>query len=302
MKKTGIGDGFLLVDKNRGWTSHDIVAKIRGLIGGKVGHAGTLDPMATGLLVVGIGRYTRLLRYVQGFPKEYRATAQFGVATDSLDADGAVIDRVPLPVTMTQLEEAAGRFRGTILQIPPMVSARKVEGRRLYELARAGEVVEREARSVEIYELRIVDLAPSDYPQVTFDVVCSTGTYVRTLGDDLARAVGGRAHLTDLRRVRNGPIGVDEAVGIEAVEEEVKAGTIQDLVASSDVVLADIPVRVIPQPYVTAARNGAAVPVAVLEGGEGEPKPDLVRLVADGALVGVYRIDGSTARAEVVTA
>lgn len=302
MKKTGIGDGFLLVDKDQGWTSHDVVAKVRGLIGGKVGHAGTLDPMATGLLILGLGKYTRLLRYVQGLPKQYRATAQFGVATDSLDADGAVIDRAPLPVTMPQLETAAERFRGPILQIPPMVSARRIEGRRLYELARAGEVVEREARPVEIYELNIIDLAPSDYPEVTFDVVCSTGTYVRTLGDDLARAVGGRAHLTALRRIRNGQIDVGEAVGIATVEEAVKAGTIRDLVATSDVVLADIPARVIPQPYVTAARNGAAVPVAALEGSEGEPKSGLVRLVADGSLVGVYRIDGSAAKAEVVTA
>lgn len=302
MKKTGIGDGFLLVDKDQGWTSHDVVAKIRGLIGGKVGHAGTLDPMATGLLVVGIGRYTRLLRYVQGLPKEYRATARFGVATDTLDADGAIIDRAPLPVTMSQLETAAERFRGSILQIPPMVSARKVEGRRLYELARAGEVVEREARPVEIYEFNITELAPSDYPEVTFDVVCSTGTYVRTLGDDLARAVGGRAHLIALRRVRNGSIGVADAVQIDTIEEAVRARSIRDLVAAHDEVLADLPAMVIPPRYVTAARNGAAVPVGVLEGGEGEPKPGLVRLVAGGSLVGVYRIDGSAAKAEVVTA
>jgi len=302
VKKTGIGDGFLLVDKDQGWTSHDVVAKIRGLIGGKVGHAGTLDPMATGLLVVGIGRYTRLLRYVQGLPKEYRATARFGVATDTLDADGAIIDRAPLPVTMSQLEAAAERFRGSILQIPPMVSARKVEGKRLYELARAGEVVEREARPVEIYELDITELAPSDYPEVTFDVVCSTGTYVRTLGDDLARAVGGRAHLTALRRVRNGSITVADAVQIDTIDEAVRVGTVRDLVATHEDVLAGIPAREIPPPYVTAARNGAAVPVSVLEGGEGGPKPGLVRLVADGSLVGVYRIDGSAAKAEVVTA
>ena len=302
MKKTGIGDGFLLVDKDQGWTSHDVVVKVRGLIGGKVGHAGTLDPMATGLLVVGLGRYTRLLRYVQGRPKEYQATAQFGVATDSLDADGAIIDRAPLPVTMADVEEAAERFRGPILQIPPMVSARKVEGRRLYELARAGEVVEREARPVEIYALNITDLAPSDYPVVTFDVVCSSGTYVRTLGDDLARAVGGRAHLTALRRTRNGTVSVGDAIGINSIEEAVKAGTIRDLVATSDVVLADIPARAIPQSYVTAARNGASVPVAVLEGGDGGAEPPLVRLVAEGSLVGVYRVEGSAAKAEVVTA
>ncbi len=302
MKKTGVGDGFLLVDKDRGWTSHDVVAKVRGLIGGKVGHAGTLDPMATGLLVLGLGRYTRLLRYAQGLPKEYRATALFGVATDSLDADGAVIDRAPLPVTREEIDAAAERFRGPILQIPPMVSARRVEGKRLYELARAGETVEREARPVEIYELNITDVAPSDYPEVFFDVVCSTGTYVRTLGDDLARALGGRAHLTALRRVRNGSIRVADAVRIDDVAEAAAAGTVAELVASPDTVLADVPAREIPGSHVPAARNGAAIPIADLAERDGLTDGGLLRLTADGTLIGMYRIDGPVAKAEVVTA
>ncbi|MCB1246946.1 MAG: tRNA pseudouridine(55) synthase TruB, partial [Acidimicrobiia bacterium] len=177
------GPGFVLVDKEPGWTSHDVVSRLRSHLPGKVGHAGTLDPMATGLLVVGFGRGgTRLLRFVQGARKEYVATAQVGVATDSLDADGAVLWREPNPVTEAQVLEVLGRFRGRVLQVPPMVSARKVEGTRLYELARRGEVVEREARPVTIHELELLDLAPSDYPEVTFRVVCSTGTYVRTLG------------------------------------------------------------------------------------------------------------------------
>ncbi|MGB9358495.1 MAG: tRNA pseudouridine(55) synthase TruB [Acidimicrobiia bacterium] len=302
MKKTGVGDGFLLVDKDRGWTSHDVVAKVRGLIGGKVGHAGTLDPMATGLLVLGLGRYTRLLRYVQGLPKEYQATALFGVATDSLDADGTVIERAPLPVTSEEIEAAAERFRGSILQTPPMVSARKVEGKRLYELARAGEVVEREARPVEIYELSITDVAPSDYPEVSFDVVCSTGTYVRTLGDDLARALGGRAHLTALRRVRNGSICVTDAVRIDDVAAAVADGTVADLVASTEAVLADVPSREIPVTLVPAARNGAAIPIADLAEGERLTDGGLLRLTADGILVGMYRMEGPVAKAEVVTA
>ncbi len=114
--------GFLLVDKPRGWTSHDIVAKVRNEIGGKVGHAGTLDPMATGLLVLGVGGATRLLRFVQAADKEYLSTALFGVATDSLDADGAILSREPLPVSPEQVEDVMGRFRGEIMQIPPMVS------------------------------------------------------------------------------------------------------------------------------------------------------------------------------------
>ena len=302
MKRPGIGDGFLLVDKEQGWTSHDVVAKVRHLVGGKVGHAGTLDPMATGLLVLGLGRSTRLLRFVQGFEKEYRATALFGVATDSLDADGAIIDRSPLPVDTAELESVAERFRGSILQIPPMVSARKVEGKRLYELARAGQVVEREARQVEIYSLVFTDLAPSDYPEVSFDVVCSTGTYVRTLADDLARALGGRAHLTKLRRVRNGTLGVADAVSVDQIEEAVADGAVGSLVIDPATALSEIPGIEVESSYISGIRNGVAIPTAMLlDGGDGTIQ-GFVRLLADGVLLGVYRIDGPSVKPEVVIA
>jgi tRNA pseudouridine55 synthase len=302
VRRTGIGDGFLLVDKERGWTSHDVVAKVRRLVGGKVGHAGTLDPMATGLLVLGLGRSTRLLRFVQGFEKEYQATALFGVATDSLDADGAIIDRSPLPVDAAQLEVAAERFRGSILQIPPMVSARKVEGRRLYELARDGRVVERDARPVEIYSLVFTDLAPSDYPEVSFDVVCSTGTYVRTLADDLARALGGRAHLTGLRRVRNGALGVDDAMSVDQIEAATSDGTVESLILDPATALSDIPGIEVESSYIPGIRNGAAVPAATLLDGDDGVTQGLVRLLADGVLLAVYQIDGSSATPEVVVA
>ena len=302
MKRAGIGDGFLLVDKEQGWTSHDVVAKVRGVVGGKVGHAGTLDPMATGLLVLGLGRSTRLLRFVQGFEKEYQATALFGVATDSLDADGAIIDRSPLPVDAEQLEAAAERFRGSILQIPPMVSARKVEGKRLYELARAGQVVEREARPVEIYSLVFTDLAPSDYPEVSFDVVCSTGTYVRTLADDIARALGGRAHLTRLRRVRNGRVNVADAVSVGRIEAAAADGTVESLVVDPARALSDIPGIEVDESYVPGIRNGVAIPTARLFDGAADTGDGLVRLLTDGVLLGVYRVDGPSAKPEVVTA
>lgn len=302
MKRPGIGDGFLLVDKEQGWTSHDVVAKVRHLVGGKVGHAGTLDPMATGLLVLGLGRSTRLLRFVQGFEKEYQATALFGVATDSLDADGAIIERSPLPVGTAELESVAERFRGSILQIPPMVSARKVEGKRLYELARAGQVVEREARQVEIYSLVFTDLAPSDYPEVSFDVVCSTGTYVRTLADDLARALGGRAHLTKLRRVRNGTLGVADAVSVDQIVAAVADGAVGSLVIDPATALSEIPGIEVESSYISGIRNGVAIPTAMLlDGGDGTIQ-GFVRLLADGVLLGVYRIDGPSVKPEVVIA
>jgi tRNA pseudouridine55 synthase len=211
-----VPDGFLLMDKPGGWTSHDVVARARRLVGERrLGHAGTLDPMATGLLVLGLGRATRLLRFVQHLPKVYRAVAVFGVATDTLDADGAVLSRQPMPVSEEEVRRGTARFVGSIAQVPPMVSARRVEGRRLYDLAREGKEVEREARLVEVQAFDLVDFAPSDYPEATFRIRCGSGTYVRSLADDLARSLGGRAHLTALRRTRIGSLRVEQARTME---------------------------------------------------------------------------------------
>ena len=294
----GIESGFLLVDKEQGWTSHDVVAKVRSGVGGKVGHAGTLDPMATGLLVLGLGKSTRLLRFVQSFPKTYEATAMFGVATDSLDADGAVIDRAPLPVTEEDLAPVVERFTGRILQVPPMVSARKVEGRRLYELAREGRVVEREARPVDIYDLEILNLAPSNYPEIQFRVVCSSGTYVRTLADDMARALGGRAHLTALRRTRIGTLHVGDAEPVAAVVDATAVGTAEAMVVPPASALGDLPGFSLEPEFARAVRNGAAIPATRVDAPDGS----LVLLLEADDLLGVYRVDGPQVRAEVVTA
>lgn len=279
--------GFLLIDKAGGWTSHDVVAKIRAQIGGKVGHAGTLDPMATGLLVLGVGGATRLLRFVQGAEKEYIATAQFGVATDSLDADGAILSREPLPVTSEQVVDVMKRFTGTIMQIPPMVSARKVEGKRLYELAREGKVIERDARAVTIYRLELIDLAPSDYPEVTFRAVCSTGTYIRTLADDLGRALGGHAHLSALRRVRNGQTHVNNAVSVDEAVTIARTGEISTLLLPPGQVLTEYPEVRVDESAAFRVRNGRDLP--------GEMAPDEADIDAvlrigdrDGNLLAMY--------------
>ncbi len=293
-----IESGFLLVDKERGWTSHDVVAKVRNAIGGKVGHAGTLDPMATGLLVLGFGKSTRLLRFVQSFPKVYEATAVFGVATDTLDADGGVIDRAPLPVTEEDLAPIFERFTGRILQVPPMVSARKVEGRRLYELAREGKVVEREARPVDIYDLELLDIAPSNYPEIRFRVRCGSGTYVRTLADDMARALGGRAHLSELRRMGNGSLDVANATEVGAIVDAASAGDVDNLVVSPAEALGDLPGFSLSAEFAHAVRSGAAIPATTVDAPDGT----LVRLLEANALLGVYRVDGPTVKAEVVTA
>lgn len=287
--------GFLLVDKPTGWTSHDVVARVRHLYeGAKAGHAGTLDPMATGLLVVGLGRATRLLRFVQGRDKEYEATAVFGVATDSLDADGAVLEREPMPVTADDVSTAMSRFVGTIHQIPPMVSARKLGGRRLYEIAREGIEVEREAHPVTIRELELTDFAPSEYPEVGFRVVCSTGTYVRTLADDIAASLGGRAHLSALRRTRIGAAHVDDAATVEQLEASPAAWVIPP-----GELLDDLPIFDADADVAAAVRNGVVMPASVAppEIGAG-----LFRVVADDGLLAVYRSDGRTLRPEVVVA
>ncbi len=292
--------GFLLVDKPAGWTSHDVVAKVRNLARiKKVGHAGTLDPMATGLLVLALGRATRLLRFVQDGAKEYVATACFGVATDSLDADGAVLSRHPLPVGAEQLEAAMRRFVGEISQVPPMVSARKIGGRRLYELAREGTEVEREARQVTIFECELLDLAPSDYPEVTFRVVCSSGTYVRTLADDLAQSFGGHAHLTALRRTRNGRLEVEAAHRIEDLVELAAVDRLSEAVISIGDGLPEVPAVVIDADSVAAVRNGVPFPQSVFD--TGTPDQGLVRVVApDGELLALYRMSGAALRPEVV--
>jgi len=291
--------GFLLVDKQQGWTSHDVVAKIRGSIGGKVGHAGTLDPMATGLLVVGIGAATRLLRFVQVAEKEYLATALFGVATDSLDADGAVLSREPLPVTAEEVDAVMDRFRGPIMQVPPMVSARKIEGRRLYELAREGKIVEREARSVTIHRLELVDLAPSDYPEITFRTVCSTGTYIRTLADDLARAFGGRAHLIALRRIRIGALNVADAFSVEEVVTAAEEGAIDRVVTGPGEALSELPEIRVDDTMARAVRNGRELNDVLLP--QGVDSVSSVRIGdRHGELLAVYRHERNALRPEVV--
>ncbi|NND13777.1 MAG: tRNA pseudouridine(55) synthase TruB [Acidimicrobiia bacterium] len=248
--------GFLLVDKPSGWTSHDVVAKIRRLSGvKKVGHAGTLDPMATGLLVVAVGPVTRLLRFLQDLTKTYIAEATFGIATDSLDADGEITEKAPMAFDRRQLEEAVSTFVGDIEQIPPMVSAVKVGGKKLYELAREGKEIERDARPVTIHQFEVLGFEPGEYPTASFRIQSSKGTYVRTLVDDVARRLGGRAHLTALRRTTNGSLSVADAATIELLEADGVDGHLVDPARA----LADLPSFTIGAEDAAALRHGRQV-------------------------------------------
>jgi tRNA pseudouridine55 synthase len=287
-------DGFLLVDKEGGWTSHDVVAKARRLLGQKkIGHAGTLDPMATGLLVLGLGRATRTIRYVQNANKTYVATAQFGVATDTLDADGAVLSRSPMAFDEADLRAVIPRFVGEIMQVPPMVSALKIDGRRLYDLAREGKEIERQARPVSVQQIEVLDFAPGRYPEVTFTVDCGSGTYIRTLADDLGRALGGFAHLTALRRTRIGRLSVEAAHSIGNLEELNPEATVMSM---GDVLLKELPQVVVDGTTALGVRNGRPLPADLFSVVD---RPYCV-MDQEGRLLAVYSSDGVKARSEVV--
>ncbi|RMD79162.1 MAG: tRNA pseudouridine(55) synthase TruB [Lentisphaerae bacterium] len=212
-----VPSGILLVDKPEGWTSHDVVAFVRKFGVGKVGHCGTLDPMATGLLVLVIGKATRLSATLSGHDKVYEAELKLGERTDSQDAMGNVTGTQPYPaVSKEDLENLIReRFSGEILQIPPMVSAIKKKGQRLYRLARKGIEVPRDPRPITVHDWRILEVA---LPYVRSRIHCSKGTYVRTLCADLGDALGCGAHMTGLRRLRSGPFSVESAVSIETLK------------------------------------------------------------------------------------
>ncbi len=212
---TGL-DGAVLVDKPAGWTSHDVVAKMRNHFRiPKVGHCGTLDPAATGLLIIVLGRGTKLSEKLMSSDKVYEGDAKFGVTTDSYDADGEVTATAPVPpITVDQLNEEAGKFVGDLMQLPPMVSAVKIGGVPLYKLARQGKEVERKERMVHIYTYRFTSYTE---PVATFRVACTKGTYVRSLVHDLGQKLGCGAHLAGLRRLDSGKFSVADAAPLETV-------------------------------------------------------------------------------------
>lgn len=225
----------MIIDKPQGLTSHDVVNQLRRLYGTKrVGHTGTLDPDATGVLVVCLGYATRLAEYLSSARKAYRAEFQFGIETDTQDASGRVIaEQDALAVTEEEVRVVASRFTGRILQTPPMVSAVHHEGKRLYELAREGITVERQAREIEIERIEIHGFLPDHHPCLTLEIVCSTGTYIRTLASDMGLALGVGGMMKSLRRLWVGdpkqPFTLEEAWTLESL----KALSEQDRLAES---------------------------------------------------------------------
>ncbi|MCK5215793.1 MAG: tRNA pseudouridine(55) synthase TruB [Candidatus Omnitrophica bacterium] len=215
-------EGIIIVNKPSGMTSHDVVDKVRHKLRMKrVGHAGTLDPLATGVLVMLIGKATKLFSRFENFGKAYRATLILGMKTKTADIEGEVISQTTAThFTREQLENVMKSFVGDIEQIPPMVSAVRYKGKRLYELARKGIEVERKARKIKISELRLLDYAP---PRATFYLECSKGTYVRQLAEDIGQKLGCEACIAEIKRTKVGPFELHKAVDLQ----ELNAGHVQ---------------------------------------------------------------------------
>lgn len=211
-------EGVLLVDKPGEHTSHDVVARLRGILHmRRIGHAGTLDPMATGLLVILVGKATRLSQYLTSLDKEYEGSVELGRITDSQDADGEVMETRPVPpFDESAVREALRGFLGDQYQTPPMYSAIKVGGVPLYKKARKGEEIEREPRFIRVMGW---DLLKLELPRFAFRLRCSKGTYVRTLAHDLGQKLGCGAHLAALRRTAAGPFRIEDALTLEAIEK-----------------------------------------------------------------------------------
>ena len=220
-------DGILIIDKPAGITSHDVVARVRRILKTKrVGHTGTLDPFATGVMVILVGQATRLAQFLDKDEKEYEAVVRFGFETDTGDWTGSPKSKVQIPklLKVEEINAVLGDFRGTIMQTPPMYSAKKVDGRKLYEHARKGETVERKSVAVTIHELEVIGgFAASGIGQSTVDlrvkVVCSAGTYIRTLAEEIGRKVGTGAHLAELRRTRAGKFAIEQSVTLKQLDE-----------------------------------------------------------------------------------
>ena len=272
-------NGLLVVDKPVGFTSHDVVARVRRMTGMKrVGHAGTLDPFATGVLVIAVGRTTRLLQYVQDTDKGYRAEVILGIETDSGDVDGAVVRQLPVDPwpTRAAIELCLEQFLGRIEQFPPIYSAIKVDGQKLYALARAGKPVEAPMRVVLIHSIEVVAYEP---PSLTIDVRCGKGTYIRSLARDIGVALGTTGYCHTLRRTAVGQFGIANAWLLSDLDEMDARKRWSDVALAPDAAVAGLPAQVLSAEEATAWYYGRSIRVT--------DRP------VDGTIQRVYAKDGS---------
>lgn len=288
-------DGILNINKPPGKTSFSVVSLVKRLSGeSRVGHAGTLDPMASGVLPVCLGQGTRIIEFLLDAHKVYRAVVELGLATDTDDAAGNVISRAdPSGVSQEQLVSALDSFRGLIAQVPPMYSALKHQGKPLYELARQGVEVERKSRPRWIYHLELKEYKP---PLVTIEVECGRGTYIRALARDLGQVLGCGAHLKGLVRLRYGPFSVEEAVSLSQLEDSFRHGYWQNFIYPIDIVLLDWAAVVVDREAEEAIKNGR--PIAFTQGdSSGISSSERCRAYnCDGLFLGVLRFNPQTGK------
>ena len=288
-------DGILIIDKPEGLTSHDVVARCRRILGTKkVGHTGTLDPFATGVMVVLVGQATRLAQFLDKDEKEYEAKIRFGFATDTGDLTGTMVGKTTPPPTAEQVREVLPRFLGEQMQTPPMYSAKKIDGKKLYELARKGEEVERKSVPIVISALEFLKAESGE--EMSVRVACSAGTYIRVLAEDIGKALGCGAHLSALRRTRAGKFGLDRAVRLDELES--KRGDSATFVSMNDA-LSHIPAVTLPEGRLAPTRNGMSSRVFNQEFADGETARMLDEsgnLVA----IGAYSADEMSVRPRIV--
>lgn len=247
-------NGILLVDKPSGWTSNDVVQKLRGILHERrIGHAGTLDPMATGLLTVFVGRATRAVEFAEADAKRYRAALRLGLTTDTQDITGTVLHQTEADVTREALEQALQGFRGEIRQVPPMYSAVKVNGERLYKLARRGETVERAARTVTIHGLDLLGREGEDW---ILDIRCSKGTYIRTLCQDIGYALGCGGCMAALRRLEAGAFTIEEAHALDEIAQAASEGRAETLLLPVDTLFRGVAAETVGAAAEKKIRNG----------------------------------------------
>jgi tRNA pseudouridine55 synthase len=271
--------GVIVVDKPEGPTSHKVVSIVRRGTGvRKVGHAGTLDPRASGVLVLCLGPATRLSEYLSTSIKSYEAVIRFGESTETYDAEGETLNSTGEVPTEGQIDTALEKFRGEIEQVPPPYSAVKLQGKKAYELAREGKPVELDPRKVTVYELTKLEYLP---PELGIRVKCSAGTYIRSLAHDLGEILSTGAHLAALRRLRAGPFSLEDAVSLEALEKAMKKNEWKDLMLPASEALPDLPIVSVGEPELERIRNGMRIPSK--EGETGMAKA----VAADGQLIAI---------------
>lgn len=293
--------GVIPVNKPAGLTSHDVVSQIRRLAGQKkVGHTGTLDPAVEGVLPVCLGQATRIVEYIQSLPKGYQGTLTLGVATDTQDQTGEVTEEERVnSLDPTRIDAVFQDFTGEIEQVPPMYSAVKVKGRRLYEWAREGQEIQRKPRKVTLYSLKRIGMEEGAQPRIHFDVRCSKGTYVRTLCVDIGKALGYPAHMSRLVRTVSGPYTLADALTLEELEQAAETDDWGSVLSGMGEALGHLPGLVVPQSAYPLVMNGMPIQLK-----EGEPLPvgTLLRVFTeDREFCALYRMkDQETAKPEKV--